>query len=339
MGSEFDLFDHSKEQVMVLSSPVVEAIGLVLAYEASKKVAVFDEYPELWELVNDHPFIAFLKRMPLKQRYQLLDLLLPVPHLTSVTLFANKIMDLKDEFVLYYLWNGEISLETIHALLENPSQITQIERTYFWQDDEALSFSQLLVENVTVFKQQLADLLIQIGDNEVFSVLLDVKKDSIAQAISTVEGLKLEPLARAQYIMGKTFRRVHDYKLYYFIPSYCISPNRVRIFNDEMCCVIFGTTTPIEDKREKTEQLTKQLKAMSDPNRLLMLHMLASNKEYGAKLAEYLGITTATVSHHIEILKKVNLVTEEKIGTIKYFTANREQLNELFQAMQHFLKA
>ncbi|MER1957165.1 MAG: metalloregulator ArsR/SmtB family transcription factor [Solibacillus sp.] len=339
MGSEFDLFEHSKEQVMVLSSPVVEAIGLVLAYEAPNKVAIFDEYPELMEIIEGHAFMAFLNQMPINQRYQLLGLLLPVPHLTSVTLFAKKIMDLKDEFVLYYFWCDEISFDTIHALLENPAQITQIERTYFWQDDEALNFSQLLVENVAAFKQQLADLLIQIADNEVFSVLLDSKKDSIAQAISTVESLKLEPLACAQYIMGKTFRRVHDYKLYYFIPSYCYSPSRIRIFNDEVCYVIFGTTTPIEDKREKTEQLTKQLKAMSDPNRLLMLNMLASNKEYGAKLAEYLGITTATVSHHIEILKKVNLVTEERIGTIKYFTANKEQLTKLLQAMQHFLKA
>ncbi|WP_274309789.1 ArsR/SmtB family transcription factor [Solibacillus daqui] len=339
MGSEFDLFEHTNEQIMVSSSPVVEAIGLLMAYEASNKIEIFEQYPELLRLIEQHSFIEILKSIPVNHRYQLLEFLLPIPQLTSITLFAEKLRDLKNEFVLYYFWNEEISLETIHTLLRDPTQITQIERTYYWQDNETLHFSQYLVENVTTFKRQLADLFIQIADNEAFSKLLNAKQDSIKQAITTVENLKLEPLARAQYVMGKTFRRVHDYKLYHFIPSYCMSPYRVRIFNDDVCYIIFGTTTPVEDKREKSEHLAKQLKAIGDPNRLLMLNMLASNKEYGAKLAEYLGITTATVSHHIEILKKVNLITEEKIGTIKYFTANKEQLNELLQAMQHFLKA
>ncbi|MCH7321329.1 metalloregulator ArsR/SmtB family transcription factor [Solibacillus sp. MA9] len=339
MGSEFDLFEHTNEQVMVSSAPVVEAMALLIAYEVSNKAAIFKEYQQLIQLVEQHPFTAFLKPMPVNQRYQLLNYLLPVPQLTSTQLFANKLRELKNEYVLYYFWDEAIPLKTIQELIENPSQITQIERTYYWQDDEAIAFAQLLLENVTIFKQQLAELLMKIGDHSVFLALLNKKKDSINQAISTVENLKLEPLARAQYVMGKTFRRVHDYKLYHFIPSYCMSPYRVRIFNDDVCYIIFGTTTPVEDKREKSEHLAKQLKAIGDPNRLLMLNMLASNKEYGAKLAEYLGITTATVSHHIEILKKVNLITEEKIGTIKYFTANKEQLNELLQAMQHFLKA
>ena len=72
-------------------------------------------------------------------------------------------------------------------------------------------------------------------------------------------------------------------------------------------------------------------------NKKLVLNTI--NKEYGAKLAEYLGITTATVSHHIETLKKAGLVNEEKIGTIKYFTADKEQVNQMFSALQQFLKA
>lgn len=338
MESEFDLFEQSSEQLIVSSSPVVEAMGLLMAYEAENKLEIFEQYPELLRLIEQHSFIEFLKAIPVNQRYQLLGFILPIPQLTSIPLFSEKLSDLKNEFVLYYFWNEEIPLETIHTLLKNPALIIQIERTYYWQDDEALRFSQYLIENVTTFKRQLADLFVQIAATEVFFALLNAKQNSITQAITTIENLKLEPLARAQYVMGKTFRRVHNYKLYHFIPSYCISPNRVRIFNDEVCYVIFGITTPVEDQREKSEHLAKQLKAISDPNRLLMLSMLASNKEYGAKLAEYLGITTATVSHHLEILKKVNLITEEKIGTIKYFTANREQLNELFQSMQHFLK-
>lgn len=339
MASEFDLFEHSNEQVIVTASPVVEAIALLIRSFTSNNRHLYEDYPQLLESVEQHPFAEFLKQIPANQIYHLLNYLLPIPQLSSVEQFAHKLCDLKDEFIVFYFWDEEIKIEKVKQLIEKPSIIKDMERTYYWENDEALEFAERLLMNVNLFKQQLADILVEINENPEFQKLCEDNKNKVQQTLTIVEKLNLEPLAKAQYIMGKTFRRVHNYKLYYFIPSYCISPNRVRIFNADLCFVIFGSTTSIEDSREKSAQLTKQLKAISDPNRLLMLRMLASNKEYGAKLAEYLGITTATVSHHIEILKKANLVIEEKIGTIKYFTANKEQLNELLRSMQHFLKA
>ncbi|KGR82614.1 hypothetical protein CD32_17260 [Lysinibacillus odysseyi 34hs-1 = NBRC 100172] len=80
-----------------------------------------------------------------------------------------------------------------------------------------------------------------------------------------------------------------------------------------------------------------RLKALADPNRLLILRLLSVKKEYGAKLAEYIGLTTATISHHLDILKKAGLVKEEKIGTIKYFAVDKEQITEMMQSLQHLI--
>ncbi|MGN7476421.1 ArsR/SmtB family transcription factor [Solibacillus silvestris] len=339
MGSELELFEHTNEQVIVTASPVVETMALMIAAVTSNNEHIFEDSPQLFQIVEQHSFASILKQIPPNLLYNLLNYLLPIPQLASVETFANKLSDLKDEFVVYYFWDEEVELEIVKRLIEKPSTIKEMERTYYWENDKALQFAETFLSNVAHFKQQLADILMKIDESTAFQQLLEAKTTSIKQAMMMVEKLNLEPLARAQYIMGKTFRRVHNYKVYYFIPSHCISPKRVRIFNNDVCYVIFGSALPIVDSREKSEQLTKRLKAISDPNRLLMLRMLVSNKEYGAKLAEYLGITTATVSHHIEILKKANLVTEEKIGTIKYFTANKEEVNELLRSMQQFLKA
>nr|WP_255723363.1 metalloregulator ArsR/SmtB family transcription factor [Sporosarcina sp. ACRSL] len=88
---------------------------------------------------------------------------------------------------------------------------------------------------------------------------------------------------------------------------------------------------------DKSKELESQLKVLADGNRLRMLRLLSGQREYGAKIAEYLGITTATVSHHLELLKKAGLVQEEKVGTIKYFTCDKEKVDQLLTGVRTFL--
>lgn len=338
MGSEMDLFDQPLEQIVYVSSPVVESIAMLCAVTTDNKEFLTEELNKMTELLGTQPVIEQLRKLPQNQVYLIYNLLIPIPNLTSVLQFAEKLKQLKNEYFIYYLWSEDIPLETIRNLLQNPPSIWNEEPSYHWQQEEDRGSIEQLLLNVAEFKEQLANLLITISQSSDFQMLMESKQPVVQNSIKQIKQLSLEPLHLAQYVMGKTFRRVSDYKMYYFVPSYFISPVRIRIFNDDICFVIYGCAKPLSDDREKSELLAKQLKAIADPNRLLMLRILATNKEYGARLAEFLGITTATVSHHIEILKKVGLVEEEKIGTIKYFTADKEQVNEMFKTMQIFLK-
>ena len=180
-------------------------------------------------------------------------------------------------------------------------------------------------------------MLLETAHSKVLNKTLNDKREVAEKAILDLKSFSMEALALAQYVMGKTFKRTSLYKMYYFIPSYYFTPRRMRIFNPDICIVIYGCAAPLSDTREKSVDLEIQLKALSDRNRLLILRMLSGNKEYGAKIAEYLGITTATVSHHLEILRKAGLVTEEKVGTIKYFSTNKEQAESILDNVQSFL--
>ncbi|HWL23795.1 MAG TPA: metalloregulator ArsR/SmtB family transcription factor [Ureibacillus sp.] len=339
MGSEMDLFDQPLEQVMYVSSPVVESIAMLCALTTNNKEFLAEDLERMYGQLGEQPVINQLRMLSQNNIYLIYNLLIPIPNLTSVEQFTEKLKQLKDEYFVYYFWSEDISLETIQRLLKNPAIIWDSEPTYYWEKDEDRAFVEQWLSNIGQFKEQLADLILDISQSNLFQELMESKQSVAQQSIATLKQLSLEPLLLAQYVMGKTFRRVSDYKMYYFLPSYFLSPVRIRIFNESVCFVVYGCAKPISDDREKSEILAKQLKAIADPNRLLMLRMLATNKEYGARLAEYLGITTATVSHHIETLKKVGLVKEEKIGTIKYFTADKEQVNEMFRSMQVFLKA
>ena len=54
--------------------------------------------------------------------------------------------------------------------------------------------------------------------------------------------------------------------------------------------------------------------ALSDPKRLLILSLLAEEDRplYGQEIAERLGVTPQTISHHLHILKNGGLVREER---------------------------
>mgnify|MGYP003490854694 CR=1 FL=1 len=174
--------------------------------------------------------------------------------------------------------------------------------------------------------------------HESFRTFYESKKSELQLALNEVKALELEPLQRAQFVMGKTFRRVSPYKMYYYIPTAVFDSLRIRIFDENVCIIIFASKAPLEDKRERSTQLAKQLKVIADPTRLQLLSMISVQKEYGARLAEFLGITTATVSHHIETLKKASLIREEKIGTIKYFSADKLEIEKLILELKSLIQ-
>lgn len=63
-------------------------------------------------------------------------------------------------------------------------------------------------------------------------------------------------------------------------------------------------------------------KAMSDATRIRMLILLANGESNGQTLAEKLGVTPATVTHHASKLREANLIHERRDKNTIYFTLN-----------------
>lgn len=60
------------------------------------------------------------------------------------------------------------------------------------------------------------------------------------------------------------------------------------------------------------ELISRRLKALADPSRLTILHILCEGEHNVSKLVEKTGLTQANVSKHLRVLREEGLVTFRK---------------------------
>lgn len=79
-------------------------------------------------------------------------------------------------------------------------------------------------------------------------------------------------------------------------------------------------------------EVALRLKALADPTRVRLMSLLLSADEgeaCGCDLAPAVGVTDATVSHHLGQLFKAGLVTRERRGMNVFYRPDREALSAL----------
>lgn len=95
------------------------------------------------------------------------------------------------------------------------------------------------------------------------------------------------------------------------------------------CCPT-GLSAPID--REHAEELARLLKAVADPARLQLLALLRSKDGCEAcvcDLIEPIGLSQATVSHHLKVLVEAGILTREKRGYWTWYAIQPTRLAEL----------
>jgi len=74
-------------------------------------------------------------------------------------------------------------------------------------------------------------------------------------------------------------------------------------------------------------------KALADPNRREILRLLSKRTMSAGEIASHLTIAKSTLSSHFNILKKANLVHEERDGTTIYYSLNLSVVEEVTAAV------
>jgi len=87
----------------------------------------------------------------------------------------------------------------------------------------------------------------------------------------------------------------------------------------------------------ETESIQDFLKCIADSSKLSIIQMLKNEPMYGSQLAEKLNLTTATISHHMSTMLKLQLVYAEKKNNKVYFNLDRERLKEMSEKVQKLL--
>ena len=105
--------------------------------------------------------------------------------------------------------------------------------------------------------------------------------------------------------------------------------------------IIYGISLEQKfDEELRTEQSKLLFKVLSDEKRLMILKMLANKPRYAQELADYFGITTATMSYHISKLFELGVITfNEREKNRIYYQLETESLKRLFtEALQYILE-
>lgn len=79
-------------------------------------------------------------------------------------------------------------------------------------------------------------------------------------------------------------------------------------------------------------------KALSDPNRLLIIDYLLESERCACKILDQLQISQSTLSYHMKILCESKIVSSQKEGKWMHYSLNKARLGELKELLTFFTK-
>ena len=77
-------------------------------------------------------------------------------------------------------------------------------------------------------------------------------------------------------------------------------------------------------------------KALSNPNRLLIVDALSAGERCVADLTELVGLDMSTVSNHLAVLRNVGLLADERRGTQVFYSLKTPCVTNIFCCLDEF---
>jgi ArsR family transcriptional regulator len=79
-------------------------------------------------------------------------------------------------------------------------------------------------------------------------------------------------------------------------------------------------------------------KALNDPTRREILELLKSEDLSAGQIADHFNISKPSISHHLDILKRADLITFEKKGQFIIYSVNTTVMEDVLQWILTFKK-
>ncbi len=100
-----------------------------------------------------------------------------------------------------------------------------------------------------------------------------------------------------------------------------------------LCCPPLAAN-PVDEKTAL--QIALRLKALADPIRVRLFSLIlsaAGGEACNCDMAAVVGLSDATVSHHLKALREAGLIVGERRGTWVYYTPVRDALGALARVL------
>ena len=87
----------------------------------------------------------------------------------------------------------------------------------------------------------------------------------------------------------------------------------------------------------KVENLVKVLKKISEPNRLKILCILKDGEKCVCDIWQFLKLPQNLVSHHLKVLKDLNLISSKKVGLKVFYKLNQKVVKKYLKELNKLL--
>ena len=84
--------------------------------------------------------------------------------------------------------------------------------------------------------------------------------------------------------------------------------------------------------------MQETFKALSDPTRREILELLKEKRLTAGDIASHFQMTNATVSHHLAVLRKADLISDDRDGKFIYYELNMSVFSEVLGWALGFIK-
>lgn len=334
-----EIFGEVNEPIVkVFNSPVIELICAVhLLTDAAHHQYEIKWAEEVLSMLSakDKNALDTLRIFP-AGGMNVLNFILESGELDSITRFIEYIEQIDILDFYYFLLNEEIERAKIQKAFVDKRERYRIQEKIKWivEEHELMEF----FDNPKTIKSNTVHIYRAVL-NQGFAWKLEQCRDKMEEGIRYVNSfIGKDAIDTAlEKIIGRPRKNFSGYREYYIIPSYFVSPQRcIRIFSGDRLYVVFDCRVTRDKREALLEELSAILKVIDDKSRMEILRILVNSKSYGKAISDLVGISTPTVSHHLDILKQAGFVKEEKIRNIKYFYADKEKLKKVIEDINKY---
>ena len=93
---------------------------------------------------------------------------------------------------------------------------------------------------------------------------------------------------------------------------------------------------PSESRGGRPGAVDEQMKALSDPTRREILHLVAEREIAASDVASAFDLTRPAVSQHLMVLLDAGLLSVREDGTRRLYSTDRDSLRSMFERLDEY---
>lgn len=208
-------------------------------------------------------------------------------------------------------------------------------------------------------RQRLADLLVGLFADSFTPLLPELHATARAAEARMRAVYAADPIGFVVAHLPAAGRYARDMPRLLFWPSAFLGDGWVTMTPDHppdemrdhaICAIAYGADMPLTAARDNAKEAGKIVpeiappetyqdvyRLLADPARWTLIQLLVAAPRYGQELAELLGLSIATVSHHLNGLKKLDLVDIRRDEHRLYYHLRTDRLRALLAGAEQRL--